>query len=88
MRTVHIEARPDRLLRLARLKDPLGAVAKMIWNALDAEACEIVVDVETSELGGVEFVNVIDDGHGMPNAACAAYFGQLGGSWKRTAKVP
>ncbi|TDD87996.1 hypothetical protein E1293_07195 [Actinomadura darangshiensis] len=87
MRTVHIEARPDHLLRLARLKDPLGAVAEMIWNALDAEACEIVVDVETNDLGGVEYVNVVDDGHGMPHASCADYFGRLGGSWKSAAKV-
>ncbi|QXJ23987.1 ATP-binding protein [Actinomadura graeca] len=87
MRTVHIEARPDHLLRLARLKDPLGAVAEMIWNALDAEACNIVVDVEVNELGGVEYVSVDDDGHGMPHASCGDYFGRLGGSWKSTAKV-
>ncbi|MCW2875930.1 MAG: hypothetical protein JWQ95_30 [Sphaerisporangium sp.] len=87
VRTVHIEAKPDHLLRLARLKDPVGAVAEMIWNALDAEACHITVDLDVNELNGVESVNVTDDGHGMPNASCGGYFGGLGGSWKTKAKV-
>jgi hypothetical protein len=38
------------------LKDPVGAVAEMVWNALDAEALNIAVEVETNELDGVEFV--------------------------------
>ncbi|GAA1265067.1 hypothetical protein GCM10009677_16230 [Sphaerisporangium rubeum] len=87
VRTVHIEAKPDHLLRLARLKDPAGAVAEMIWNALDAEAHNVSVEVEVNEIGGVESVVVTDDGHGMPNASCAHYFEGLGGSWKATAKV-
>ncbi|MER5648494.1 ATP-binding protein [Streptosporangium sp. NPDC002524] len=87
MRTIHIEAKPDHLLRLARLKDPVGAVSEMIWNALDAEACNITVDIETNELGGIEYVSVSDDGHGMPNASCEKDFSGLGGSWKTKAKV-
>ncbi|MEU0517168.1 ATP-binding protein [Streptosporangium sp. NPDC006007] len=87
MRTVHIEAKPDHLLRLARLRDPVGAVAEMIWNALDAEAYNITVSVEVNGLGGVEYVSVSDDGHGMPNASCENYFRGLGGSWKTKAKV-
>ncbi|MBG0825136.1 ATP-binding protein [Planomonospora sp. ID91781] len=87
MGTVHIEAEPDHLLRLARQKDPVGAVVEMIWNALDAEATLVTVDLEINELDGVESVSVTDDGHGMPNASCADYFGGLGGSWKMSAKV-
>jgi hypothetical protein len=87
VRKVHIEAKPDHLLRLARLKDPVGAVTEMIWNALDAEACQISVDIDINELGGVESVSVTDNGHGMPNASCGGFFGGLGGSWKIKAKV-
>lgn len=87
MRTVHIEAKPDHLLRLARQKDPVGAVAEMIWNALDAEAGHVSVDIEVNELNGVESVSVTDDGHGMPHASCAGFFGGLCGSWKTTAKL-
>ncbi|WP_327044174.1 ATP-binding protein [Microbispora sp. NBC_01189] len=87
MGTVHIEAKPDHLLRLARQRDPVGAVVEMIWNALDAEASLVNVDLEINELDGVESVSIEDDGHGMPNASCRNYFGGLGGSWKTAAKV-
>ncbi|HEV2376123.1 MAG TPA: ATP-binding protein, partial [Streptosporangiaceae bacterium] len=84
---VHIDAKPDHVLRLAKRADPLGAVAEMVWNALDAEANHVDVEVQTNDIGGVERVIVRDDGHGMPAASCGAYFGDLGGSWKATAKV-
>ncbi|MEV5407821.1 ATP-binding protein [Thermopolyspora sp. NPDC052614] len=87
VRSIHIEAKPDHLLRLARLKDPVGAVTEMIWNALDAEASTVTVDVDINELGGVEYVCVQDDGHGMRHDRCAEYFSGLGGSWKNRAKV-
>ncbi|MEV4564256.1 hypothetical protein AB0K12_10855 [Nonomuraea sp. NPDC049419] len=35
----------------------------------------------------MESVSVTDDGHGMPIASCAGFFGGLGGSWKTTAKL-
>ena len=87
MRRVHIDAKPDHLLRLAKRKEPLGAVAEMIWNSLDAEAMRVEADVQVNDIGGVERVIVRDDGHGMPATSCESYFGDLGGSWKATAKV-
>ncbi len=87
MMRVHIDAKPDHVLRLAKRSDPQGAVAEMVWNALDAEACHVEVEVQTNDIGGVDRVIVRDDGHGMPAALCKAYFGDLGGSWKATAKV-
>lgn len=84
---VHIDAKPDHLLRLARRTDPQGAVAEMIWNSLDAEAGQVEVEIQTNDIGGVERVIVRDDGHGMPAASCRSYFGDLGGSWKAAAKV-
>jgi hypothetical protein len=87
MQRVHIDAKPDHVLRLARRADPQGAVAEMIWNGLDAEAGQVEVEVQNNDIGGVERVIVRDNGHGMPAASCGAYFGDLGGSWKATAKV-
>src|SRR5205814_9466335 len=63
------------------------AAAEMIWNALDAEANQVEVEIQTNDIGGVERVIVRDDGHGMPAASCGSYFGDLGGSWKATARV-
>src|SRR5437773_11499143 len=84
---VHIDAKPDHVLRLAKRTDPQGAAAEMIWNALDAEANQVEVEIQTNDIGGVERVIVRDDGHGMPAASCGSYFGDLGGSWKATARV-
>lgn len=83
----HMDAKDDHVLRLARRHEPAGAVAEIVWNALDAEAMNVAVEVEVNDLGGVERVLVRDDGHGMPHASCPAYFQGLGGSWKATAKV-
>lgn len=87
MQHIHIDAKDDLVLRLARRHDPAGALAEIIWNGLDAEAERVEVEVEVNSLGGVERVMVRDDGHGMPLASCASYFQSLGGSWKATAKV-
>lgn len=87
MRHIHIDAKDDHVLRLARRHDPAGAVAEIIWNGLDAEANLVEVEVQTNDLGGVDRVIVRDDGHGMPMASCESYFKNLGGSWKAAAKV-
>lgn len=87
MRRIHLDAKPDHVLRLARRNDPRGAVAEVVWNALDAEAHYVDIDIQVNDVGGVERVIVRDDGHGMPAASCGSYFGDLGGSWKATAKV-
>lgn len=84
---IHIDAKADHLLRLARRHDPVGAVNELVWNALDAEATRVEVELLLNDADGVEGVVVRDNGHGMPHASCESYFTNLGGSWKATAKV-
>lgn len=84
---IHIDAKADYLLRVARRSDPVGAVIELVWNALDADATDVVVELLLNDADGVEGVRVRDNGDGMPHASCASYFGNLGGSWKATAKV-
>lgn len=87
MTKVRLEAKPDYILRVAKVKDPLGGLAEIIWNALDAEATCVQAKLEVNDADGVEAVRVTDNGHGMPHPSCASYFGSLGGSWKATARV-
>lgn len=87
MLQIHLDAKPDHVLRLAKRKDPRGAVAEMIWNALDAEASLVEVEIQANDIEGVDRVIVRDNGHGMPAVSCRSYFGDLGGSWKASAKV-
>lgn len=84
---IHIEAKADHLLRLARRSDPVGAINELIWNALDAEATKIDVELILNDADGVEGVIIRDNGHGMPHSSCESYFTNLGGSWKAAAKV-
>ena len=83
MRRVHLEAAEDHVERLARESDPIGAVKELIWNALDADAMNVTVTIETSELGGFERIIIADDGDGISPEACTRAFDRIGGSWKK-----
>ncbi|MFT3787855.1 MAG: ATP-binding protein [Tepidisphaeraceae bacterium] len=64
---------------------PINALAELIWNALDAEADQVDVCTKRNSLGGIERIDVQDDGHGiLPDSE--RFFATLGGSWKRSAQ--
>lgn len=70
----------DRFLK----SDPLKAVEELIWNALDAEATEVIVKIEEqTEIQGLSHIEVRDNGHGMQPEKCHEYFGYQGNSWKK-----
>lgn len=77
-----VQAQADYIESLAKAA-PLSAVEELIWNALDADAREVKVDVLTNGLGGVVAVRISDDGTGVDVLRADATFGSLGGSWKR-----
>ncbi|MCC3653358.1 ATP-binding protein [Streptomyces sp. S07_1.15] len=77
----------DHVAELARLRNPVGAVEELIWNALDADAEHVAVELERNELGGVARVTVADDGTGIAAEHCDARFRHIGVSWKRYAQV-
>jgi hypothetical protein len=80
---VRVEAQPDHLEALARAK-PINALAELIWNALDADADEVMVTVVDNDLGSPQRITVADDGDGLAPDEAEAAFGHLGGSWKKT----
>jgi DNA mismatch repair ATPase MutL len=82
MRRVHLEAAEDHVERLARENDPVGAVKELVWKGLDAEATRVEVILETTAIGVVEKVTVIDNGTGIPPEGCDPAFERIGGSWK------
>jgi hypothetical protein len=73
-----VEVQEDHLERLANAR-PIQAIAELIWNAVDAGAATVRVEIDTTDFG-------------MPSpcatTATAFYaevpdlFGRLGGSWK------
>lgn len=78
---IHVQVGPDHLLRLGE-RPPLEAVAQLVWNSLDAEATAVSIEIAQNELGGVQAVRVVDDGHGMTQDEALTVFEPLGNSWK------
>lgn len=82
-RTIEVRVERDYLERLATSRSPLAAVEELIWNALDADATVVQVSLERNDLGGLERIQVTDNGRGLPYDEAISAFERLGGSWKR-----
>ncbi len=85
MKSISVQVQADHLQKLARARKPVLAIAELVWNALDADAQEVRVEFDTNDLGGIDEIRVVDDGHGIAYDEVEAVFAKLGGSWKRTA---
>jgi DNA topoisomerase VI subunit B len=81
--TIEVEVERDYLERLATSRSPLAAVEELIWNALDADATIVQVKLGRNPLGGIETIQVADNGHGLPHDDALTAFKRLGGSRKR-----
>jgi len=84
-----VQAGSDVLSQYTK-KKPVDAIAELIWNSLDAEADEVVVDIETASIGvsqdeaaHVVSVTVTDNGHGITPNIADSTFTVLGNSWKK-----
>lgn len=85
MTTLNLHAKQDFLERDAATRDPIRALAELVWNALDADATKIEVMLERNDLGGLAAIRVVDNGNGISATSAAHDFGNLGDSWKRSA---
>lgn len=76
----------DHLRSLTRCHPSVG-IAELIWNSLDADAKKVRVWLREGPMGGVESVEVVDNGTGIDVTRVDHAFQKLGGSWKATTKV-
>lgn len=83
MKELSVKVQSDYLERMVTIKNPVLAVAELIWNSLDAEATRVEVTFSLNDLDGVEKITVADDGHGMDYELVTNAFEKLGGSWKK-----
>lgn len=80
---ITVEVQGDHIQRQTRAK-PVQALAELIWNALDGDAKNVVVEFGRGDLaGGFTKIAIYDDGDGFSHAHANEYFAALGGSWKR-----
>ncbi len=82
MKQIYVQAQPDHIESLFR-GSPLAAIEELVWNALDADATEVKIDLVTNQLGAVDAVRISDNGSGIDASKADHTFGNLGGSWKR-----
>lgn len=85
MTTLNLHAKQDFLERDASTRDPIRALAELVWNAHDADAKKIEVILERNDLGGLSGICVVDNGVGISAESAKHDFGNLGDSWKRGA---
>lgn len=85
MKTITVSAQKDFLERLASVA-PIKALSELIWNGLDAGSDLVEVEIEQNKLSGPERIRVRDFGTGIPHDKIESYFGDLGNSWKSSAK--
>jgi hypothetical protein len=57
---------------------PMTGIIELVWNALDADANEVKVELIRNDLDGVEEIRVVDDGHGIRADELEMAFGMLG----------
>ncbi len=55
---------------------------ELVWNAIDAEAAIVAVELQRDTAEAIAAVRVVDDGHGISSDEVEATFGRIGGSWK------
>ena len=82
-RTFDIQVHHDHLERLAQTRKPVLALAELVWNAVDADAMGVDIDLVEDGLGGLKSIVVSDNGHGIPYGKAEELFSGLGGSWKQ-----
>lgn len=83
MTVLELKAQQDALQKLATTRDPIRAIAEFVWNALDADATRVSVDLNRNALGGLEAITISDNGEGISPERTLADFENLGASWKR-----
>ena len=83
METLTIQVTQDHIDRIAKAKKPILGIAELIWNSFDADAKNVTVRLNRNVLGGIDSIDIVDDGLGITMADAKTGFGNLGGSWKR-----
>ena len=61
---VDLGVEKDHIESLTRANG-LTAISELIWNALDADASIINIEINPNHLGGYESLEISDNGHGL-----------------------
>ncbi len=84
-KTYRVEVQSDFIQKLSRVA-PVTGLAELLWNALDADATEVVGVLEDATFGAEQLI-VRDNGTGFKYEDAPQLFSSLGNSWKRTRRT-
>ena len=82
MHTIEIKVENDHIQRLTTAR-PISAISELIWNAYDADARKVIIEIEAGAVTKLGLIRVIDNGTGIPAGEVDGFFQSLGGSWKK-----
>lgn len=82
LKQIEIQVENDHIQRITTAR-PLAAISELIWNAYDADATEVRIDLEKGQLTELGAIIVTDNGTGIPLDEIEGSFQKLGGSWKK-----
>lgn len=85
MRPITVQPQKDFLENISKT-NPYSALAEIIWNGFDANSDKVEVFIKNNSLGGIDSIEVHDTGYGIDHLRLNEFFGQLGGSWKKSEK--
>ncbi|GAA0974043.1 ATP-binding protein [Acrocarpospora macrocephala] len=76
-----LEVGEPKILQFTQ-KQKIPAIAELVWNALDANATSVVVELRRSVTDAITEIVVTDNGHGITPERARESFRQYGASWK------
>lgn len=82
LKQIEVRVENDHIQRITTAR-PLAAISELIWNAYDADATEVRVELEKGQLTELGSILIVDNGTGIPLDTIEDSFQSLGGSWKR-----
>jgi Histidine kinase-, DNA gyrase B-, and HSP90-like ATPase len=82
-RRLKLKTRSDFVQRLTQAP-MMGALEELIWNCFDERSHTVQVSLKVNELGGVDEIEIADDGQSLPYERAAEAFENLGCSNKVT----
>lgn len=82
IRKLDLRVEKDFLESLTRASG-INALTELIWNSLDADATSVHIDYKENQLGGIELIDISDNGHGISYRDAEEVFRKLGGSSKK-----
>jgi hypothetical protein len=84
VKQIRVKVQSDHLERQISVPKPILALTELVWNALDADATKVRVELSRNKMGGLQSIMVSDNGHGISYADAIPAFEKLGGSWKNS----